>query len=124
MSVVRSVYLVGIVGLALGCNMSAKIYHTEGADYAPLGPDCEVHLFRSADHLDGGCEHIGGLSLRDTGFSVDCASETVRREVRQAASGMGGNLAVLTRQPSAISTCVHSDAAIYRCPATDAGEAP
>jgi len=86
-----------------------------GPTYPSLATDCHIRLFRSAAHLGADCTQIGSLEVRDTGFTTNCGSDRIRREIRRKACEMGGHLAVLRRVGGVMSTCVQMDADIYRC---------
>lgn len=112
----RSVLLsLGTAGCLLGCSLAVDVQRFRGAAAEPSDSSCSVRLFRNNFNLEGECEMIGRVKLRDTGFTVNCGSDRIREEVREAACELGGDAAVLHRVPSPISTCVQSDADIYRC---------
>lgn len=113
-SVSAMVVVLGVALVVAGCSPAIDVQRF-GPTYPSLAADCHVRLFRTAAHLDASCTRIGSVSFRDAGFTTNCGSDRVRREIRRKACEMGGQLAVLTRVPEVMSTCVETDAEIYRC---------
>ena len=109
--------LLALLGLAVapaGCSPAIDVQRV-GPAYPPLPADCHVRLFRSAERLGPTCTRIGSVAVRDTGFTTNCGSDRVRREIRRTTCEMGGHAAVLQRVSGVASTCVQADAEIYRC---------
>ena len=104
-----------IFALVLGCSLAVDVRRDSSARGEPSPPDCEVRFYRRAKSLERYCRHLGSVTLRDTGFTIHCSSEDIRREVREAACAMGGDAAALHHVPGPMVTCVQSDAEIYRC---------
>jgi hypothetical protein len=106
--------LVGVLCVTVACSMLSIDVERHNESHAPLPEDCPVRFYRSAAHL-GPCPVLGSVEIRDTGLSTNCGTARIREEVRRATCAMGGNAAVLTRLPGAMSTCVQSRAEIRRC---------
>jgi hypothetical protein len=112
----RSIWTLAIIGIVVGCTtMSIDIERYHEGEIEPIAGECWIRFFRTADRIGDSCNAIGRVEIRDTGFSRDCGSDRIRREVRRAACDMGGNVAVLKRRPNPMVTCVETNVEIYRC---------
>jgi hypothetical protein len=121
----RSTSTLAMIGFVVGCTtMSIDVERYQEAKFEPIEGECWIRFFRSADRIGDSCKAIGRIAIRDTGFSRDCGSDRIRREVRRAACDMGGNVAVLTRVSNPMVTCVEEDAEIYRCDRAEMAATP
>lgn len=107
--------MLGIAGISLACSLAVDVRLSRDAGFEPRESSCELRFFRRADGLGEDCELLAEVELRDTGFTINCGSDRVREEVRAAGCEIGGDTAVLQRIIGPSSTCVQTDAKIYRC---------
>ena len=112
----------GLLALTLGCALSVDVSRLDGADATPRSCLCDVRNSRGSVGPKETCEWIAQVRLRDSGLSIDCGTDTVRRAVEKATCEAGGDTAVLHRVSNPVMSCIQEDVDIYRWdpPAVDA----
>ncbi len=101
---------------ALACStMDIEIVRFEASAALPPSDPCGIRFHRGSTVLERECDLIARIRIRDTGFSNDCRSDRIRREIQRIGCEMGGDSAELRAVSNSLSTCIESDADLYRC---------
>lgn len=111
---VRSLVSSLAIATILGCTPAVDVDRLAEPPSETTDPSCTVRFYRDTGPTDR-CLRVARARVRDTGFTTSCDTARVREEVRKVACDAGGDAAVLHRVTNAISTCIQTDAEIYRC---------
>lgn len=112
----KTIAFILVAFLLLGCNPKIITNSLVSEHPSRLNLYYEPFAFIEVDTIDkGSIKKIGDINIKDTGFSIDCNFETIKKISKEEALKLGGNCLVITehKKPDKWSTCHRIKADVY-----------